>query len=111
MKRLLLLSNSTMAGSKYMEYCKDTIVNFLNASDVNEILFIPFAAVKFSWDRYTEIFETKLDKYKVTGIHQTKNYFEAINSAQSIAIGGGKISRRHLTRNISRRDSGKRNEL
>ncbi|UKJ08977.1 Type 1 glutamine amidotransferase-like domain-containing protein [Solitalea lacus] len=42
---LLLLSNSTNAGEKYLEYPKQYISSFLQKHNVSEVLFIPFAAV------------------------------------------------------------------
>ena len=53
-RRVLLLSNSTMAGTKYMEWVQDLITDFLTPS-VKEVLFIPFAGVSIQWDKYTEM--------------------------------------------------------
>ena len=50
--RLLLISNSTNAGEAYLEYPKQNIADFLAASarKVYTVLFVPYAAVTFSYD-------------------------------------------------------------
>ena len=52
--RLLLISNSTNAGEAYLEYPKQQIADFLAASaqPVDTVLFVPYAAVTFSYDDY-----------------------------------------------------------
>jgi dipeptidase E len=50
-KRLLLLSNSTMAGEPYLEYPKQDIRRFLGDARICA-LFLPFAAVTISGDDY-----------------------------------------------------------
>ena len=49
--RLLLISNSTNAGEQYLEYPKGRIKEFLGNKHV-KALFIPYAAVTFSYDDY-----------------------------------------------------------
>ena len=57
MKRnLLLISNSTNAGEKYLDWCKDMIKDFCNESGVKNVLFIPYAGVSMGYDNY----ETKV---------------------------------------------------
>ncbi|HNU77314.1 MAG TPA: CRISPR-associated endonuclease Cas1, partial [Prolixibacteraceae bacterium] len=51
--RLLLISNSTMPGEPYLDYPKQAIKAFLGDKPVNA-LFIPYAAVTFSFDDYVE---------------------------------------------------------
>lgn len=89
-KRLLLLSNSRNYGQGYLAHAETEIKDFFT-SEIKEILFIPFAAVRFSYDEYTSIVGNKLIElgYKVRSIHQTSNYIEAVNNAQAIAVGGG----------------------
>ncbi|MBR5167781.1 MAG: Type 1 glutamine amidotransferase-like domain-containing protein, partial [Salinivirgaceae bacterium] len=53
---LLLISNSTMAGEPFLEYSKDEIVKFIGKCQ--NIVFIPYAAVTFSFDD----FEAKLNR-------------------------------------------------
>ena len=57
MKRnLLLISNSTNAGEKYLDWCKDMIKDFCTESGVKNVLFIPYAGVSMGYDNY----ETKV---------------------------------------------------
>jgi dipeptidase E len=55
------------------------------------MLFIPFAAVRFSYDEYTNIVSSKFTElgYSIRSIHQTSNYTQAIENAQAIVVGGG----------------------
>jgi len=90
MKKLLLFSNSTMVGLTYLEYTLPYIKKFLKEKNQN-ILFIPFAAVTFSYDNYEKkvneaLFNINL---KVTSIHHMKNKKNAIKKADIIVVGGG----------------------
>lgn len=89
-KRLLLLSNSRNYGGGYLAHAEKEIKNFFG-SNIKEILFIPFAAVRFSYDEYTNIVSGKFTElgYNVRSIHQTNNYTQAIENAQAIMVGGG----------------------
>lgn len=89
-KRLLLLSNSRNYGGAYLAHAEKEIKNFLG-SNIKEVLFIPFAAVRFSYDEYTNIVSSKFTElgYSVRSIHQTSNYNQAIENAQAIVVGGG----------------------
>ncbi|GAB1545267.1 dipeptidase PepE [Scytonema sp. NUACC21] len=89
-KRLLLLSNSTNPTEDYLYYPRQAIKDFLGDS-IKKVLFIPFAAITFSYDNYTERVDKVFQKigYKVEGIHQYNNYQEAIKKAEAIVIGGG----------------------
>ncbi|GHV28225.1 peptidase E [Bacteroidia bacterium] len=87
--KLLLLSNSTNAGEEYLAWGKDAIKQFLG--NVQSAVFIPYAAVTFSYDEY----EAKVDKVfatfgcKITSIHKTWDPVQAIENAEAIVIGGG----------------------
>lgn len=89
-KRLLLLSNSRNYGQGYLTHAEKEIQNFLTAV-IKEVLFIPFAAVRFSYDEYFNIVNGKFTElgYKVTSIHQTSDYKQAVKDAQAIVVGGG----------------------
>ncbi|MBN2668664.1 MAG: dipeptidase PepE [Bacteroidales bacterium] len=88
--RLLLISNSTMAGEAYLDYPKENIKSFLGEHPI-EALFIPYAGVTLSYDTY----ETKVnDRFKEIGhsvksIHHFENPIEAVLKAEAIVIGGG----------------------
>ncbi len=90
MKKLLLISNSTNAGEKYLEYPKPYIKDFLKDS-VKNILFIPYAAADFSYDEYEEMVATQFSTigYNIQSIHKFENPIEAVKNAEAIAVGGG----------------------
>ena len=88
--RLLLISNSTNAGEQYLEYPKGRIKEFLGNRHV-KALFIPYAAVTFSYDDY----ELKVrDRFREIGhdiisIHHYTNPVDAVQNASAIVVGGG----------------------
>ncbi len=88
--RLLLISNSTNPGEGYLEYPKHDIKNFLGEKTVNA-LFIPYAAVTFSFEEYEEKVNSSFADigHQVTSIHRFINPAEAIKNADAIVVGGG----------------------
>ncbi|MFI3332394.1 MAG: dipeptidase PepE [Rikenellaceae bacterium] len=86
---LLLISNSTNAGEAYLKYPIKMIGEFLNGA--NEVIFIPFAAVTFSYDEYeAKVQERFLEiGVNVRSIHKCDDPLEAIASAEAICVGGG----------------------
>jgi dipeptidase E len=88
--RLLLLSNSTNPGEDYLSWAKAEIKDFLGNVPTTA-LFIPYAAVTFSYDEY----EAKVDKVfsalgcKVSSVHRVWNPVQAVEGAETIIIGGG----------------------
>lgn len=89
--RLLLISNSTNAGEAYLEYPKQQIADFLKASNVDTVLFVPYAAVTFSYDEYQAKVQARFDEFgvKVDSVHRYDNPVEAVRKAQAIVVGGG----------------------
>lgn len=89
MKRLLLLSNSTNAGEPYLDYPRNEIKSFLG--NISSAIFIPYAAVTFSYDEYEKKVNESLNKKGITvkGIHQFDDPVSAIQNAEAIIIGGG----------------------
>ncbi len=96
---LLLFSNSTNAGEEYFTYPIPHIKEFLNGKKAENIIFIPYAAVTFSYDIYEEKVNTRLETigYKVKGIHRFENKQKAIEKADVIMVGGGNTF--HLLKN------------
>lgn len=88
--RLLLLSNSTNPGEEYLGYSKNNIKAFLG-DRATEALFIPYAAVTFSYDDY----EAKVNNglagtgHTVKGIHRFQDPIKAVKEAKVIVVGGG----------------------
>ncbi|HIW10472.1 MAG TPA: dipeptidase PepE [Candidatus Rikenella faecigallinarum] len=91
--RLLLISNSTNAGEAYLEYPKQQIADFLAASSrpVDTVLFVPYAAVTFSYDDYQAKVAARFAEFgvKVDSVHRYANPAEAVRKAQAIVVGGG----------------------
>ncbi len=86
---LLLISNSTNAGEAYLKYPIKKIGEFLDS--VKEIVFIPFAAVTFSYDEYEAKVQARFDEIgiKVRSIHHSENPAETVAKAEAICVGGG----------------------
>ncbi len=88
--RLLLISNSTNAGEPYLEYPKNEIREFLGPEH-NRALFIPYAAVTFSYDTYEEkVRERFLETgHDIISIHRFDDPVAAVKKANAIVVGGG----------------------
>lgn len=91
--KLLLISNSTNAGEAFLEYPKEQIREFLSGRD--EVVFIPYAAVTFSYDRYLAKVQERFSEFgiKVRSVHREDNPIKAIANAQAVVIGGGNTFR------------------
>ena len=88
--RLLLLSNSTNPGEGYLEYPKYEIQKFLGEKSV-KALFIPYAAVRLSYDDYEAKVEARFAEigHHVVSIHHFQDPVKAVEEAEAIVIGGG----------------------
>ncbi len=97
--RLLLISNSTNPGEAYLDYPKANIQEFLGPN-IKKALFLPYAAVSFSYDEYAEKLQSRFDElgYQVDSIHKHKDPVLAIQEAEAIVVGGGNTW--NLTREI-----------
>jgi len=89
-KNLLLISNSTLHGSGYLDHCADEIKKFLK--DKKSILFIPYARPSgMTHDEYTDTARERFEKMNIrlTGIHEYSDAKNAVKNAEAIFIGGG----------------------
>ncbi len=88
--RLLLISNSTNAGESYLNHPKEEIRKFLGTS-VRKTLFIPYAAVTFSYGDYARKVQERFDElgYQVDSIDRYDFPMEAVLEAEAIVVGGG----------------------
>lgn len=88
--RLLLLSNSTNAGEKYLDYPKHFIQSFLGDKPV-KALFIPYAAVTFSFDEYEAKVRERFFEigHDIISIHHFESAMDAVLNAKAIVVGGG----------------------
>jgi len=90
MRRILLLSNSTMHGAAYLEWPRPQLTEFLAGRP--EVLFIPYARPSgISHDEYTELTRAALAEIgcDVSGIHQHADPVAAVNDAAAVFVGGG----------------------
>jgi dipeptidase E len=91
--RLLLISNSTNAGETYLQHPKTQIQSFLK--DTKKVLFIPYAAVSFSFDEYERKVQSKFSEMgiEVESVHHSKFPKKAVQEAEAIVVGGGNTFR------------------
>jgi dipeptidase E len=88
--RLLLLSNSTNAGEKYLAWATTEVGSFLGILPTSAV-FIPYAGVSISYEAY----EAKVAPVfaslgcKLTSIHRDWNPVRAVENAETIVVGGG----------------------
>ncbi|HSH53024.1 MAG TPA: dipeptidase PepE [Bacteroidales bacterium] len=103
--RLLLISNSTNAGEAYLDYPKHEIKKFLG-DKVKKILFIPYAAVTFSFDEYQKKVQNRFSEigYEVDSIHHYDydKKKQALKDAEAIVVGGGNTF--HLLKLMQQQD-------
>lgn len=87
--RLLLISNSTNSGERFLGYPLPHIKSFLG--DIDEVMFIPYAAVTFSYDAYLQKVQDRFDEIgvRVRSVHQTDDPASALAEARAIVVGGG----------------------
>ncbi|MCM3905664.1 MAG: dipeptidase PepE [Pyrinomonadaceae bacterium] len=90
-RRVLLISNSTLYGSGYLDHAAAEIRDFLD--NVAEVLFIPYAL----YDRgaYASMAGERFRKmgYGLESIHVAGNAKQAVSNAAAIFIGGGNTFR------------------
>lgn len=85
----MLISNSTNAGEAYLKYPIQEIAKTLEGID--EVVFVPYAAVTFSYDEYEAKVQNRFNEIgvKVRSIHHALNKRNFIRHAKAIVIGGG----------------------
>lgn len=88
--KLLLISNSTNPGEAYLDWTKEHIRTFLGEKPVTA-LFIPYAAVTFSYDEYESKVETCFSEigHHIRSIHHFTDPVKAVEEAEAIVVGGG----------------------
>ncbi len=93
--RLLLLSNSRNVGHGYLEHAEPHLRAFLGAR-VKRVLFVPYAAVRVSFDEYAEAMVAPRFRamgYGVDRIDRARSPRAAVRKAQAIVVGGGNTFR------------------
>ncbi len=90
-KRLLLISNSTLHGSGFLDHAEAEVRDFLGA--IERVLFVPFAL--HDRDGYAQKVQDRFAHmgYALESIHKISDKQQAVRDAQSIFIGGGNTFR------------------
>lgn len=89
--RLLLISNSTLHGSGYLDHAASEIRDFLG--EVKRVLFVPYAL--HDRDAYFAQARARFERlgYELDSIHPTTEPAKAVREAEAIFIGGGNTFR------------------
>ena len=90
-KRVLLISNSTLYGSGYLDHAETEIRSFLG--DVRRVLFVPYAL--FDRDKYAATAQQRFQKmgYMLTSVHTATDPVAAVDETDAVFIGGGNTFR------------------
>ncbi len=90
-KRILLISNSTLFGSGYLDHAASEIRDFLG--DVARVLFVPFALADH--DGYTSRARERFASlgYGLDSLHEASDKQVAVSETPAIFIGGGNTFR------------------
>jgi dipeptidase E len=91
MKRILLISNSTLYGGGYLDHAEGEIHSFLG--DIKRVLFVPFALR--DRDKYAATAKQRFAKmgYELSSIHTADDPVRAVNHTDAVFIGGGNTFR------------------
>jgi dipeptidase E len=89
--QLLLISNSTLYGSGYLDHAEAEIRDFLG--EVKRVLFVPFAL--HDRDEYAANAQQRFAKmgYELTSVHTAADPRKAVEDTEAIFIGGGNTFR------------------
>jgi len=95
MKRLLLLSNSTLHGRGYLDHAEDAIGAFLGPT-VRRVLFVPFALHDRA--RYADVARARFERMgrALDSLHACADAAamrQSVESAEALFIGGGNTFR------------------
>ena len=90
-RKILLISNSTLHGSGFLDHAEAEIRDFLG--DVTRVLFVPFAL--HDQDGYAARVTDRmaLMGYNVASLHQEADKQKAVSEAEAMFIGGGNTFR------------------
>lgn len=90
-QRVLLISNSTLYGSGYLDHAEGEIRSFLRG--VQNVLFVPYAL--YDRDAYATMAQERFEKmgYSLNSIHKASDPQQAVINAEAIFVGGGNTFR------------------
>jgi len=88
---LLLISNSTNPGEEFLGYPKAELEKFCKRFAVKKAVFVPYAAVTFSYDEFEKKVQNRFLEFGVTieSVHHSNDPAKTIASAECIIVGGG----------------------
>lgn len=88
---VLLISNSTLYGSGYLDHAEKEIRDFMG--NVARVLFVPFAL--YDRDAYSSMARKRFKAmgYELDSIHTNSDPQRAVNDTEAIFIGGGNTFR------------------
>ena len=91
MKRLLLISNSTLHGQGFLDHAMPEIRDFL--SSVSRLLFVPYAM--HDYDEYAAKARQRFGPIGlgVDSVHEATDQRKAVKMAEAIFVGGGNTFR------------------
>jgi dipeptidase E len=91
MKRLLLISNSTLYGSGYLDHAESEIRDFLGPA--RKVVFLPFAV--YDRGRYATQARLRFEGmgFELTSLHDVSNPRKALAEADALFVGGGNTFR------------------
>jgi dipeptidase E len=91
MKRVLLISNSTLYGSGYLDHAEGEIRDFLG--EATRIAFLPFAVHERG--KYAAQAGARFHRmeYEFTSLHDVSNPRRAVEDADAVFVGGGNTFR------------------
>ena len=90
-KRVLLISNSTLYGSGFLDHAESQIRSFLGP--IERLLFVPFAL--HDHDGYAAKARERFGMmgYSLTSLHNAQDKQQAVRAAHAVFIGGGNTFR------------------
>lgn len=90
-KRVLLISNSTLYGSGYLDHAEAEIRDFLG--NLQRVAFVPFAL--HDLDDYTATAQKRFRTmgYDLSSVHTATDARKAVNETEAVFIGGGNTFR------------------
>jgi len=91
MKRVLLISNSTLYGSGYLDHAELEIRDFLG--EAKQVLFVPYAL--YDRDAYATSAKERFQRmgHELASIHTAKDPKQAVVDTDVVFIGGGNTFR------------------
>lgn len=89
--RLLLISNSTLHGSGYLEHAAAEIRDFLG--DLKRVLFVPFALADHDGYAAKARQQFRVMGFELDSLHEADDKKSAVKKAEAIFIGGGNTFR------------------